>query len=126
MQYLTYEQYQGLGGAFEEAAFTRNIARANGIIDNATHNRIASMQTIPDEAKALCADLVDYLINVHTTGASLTSKSQTAGSVSESESYTVKSSAEYEQDIDGMICDYLMSVMDDIGVPILYRGCGIG
>ena len=40
MQYLTYEEYTEIGGTLDLAAFNRNIDRACGIIDNATHNRI--------------------------------------------------------------------------------------
>ena len=44
MTYLTYEEYSNsLGGALDLTAFSRNIDRACGIIDNATHNRIEGM-----------------------------------------------------------------------------------
>ena len=53
----------------------------------------------------------------------ITRKSQSAGGVSESESYTVKTKEDFAQDIDSLVCDYLLSVRDDKGTPLLYRGC---
>lgn len=126
MRYLTYEQYQELGGKFDNAAFNRKIMHACGIIDNAVHCRIESMSTIPNEAKSLCRDLIDYLINNDSISEkNVASKSQSAGNVSESETYTVKSKAEQACDIDDIICAYLLSAKDDNGVPLLYRGCTV-
>ena len=123
MQYLAYHEYSGIGGTLDPTAFNRHIHRACGIIDNATHKRIEKMSSVPEQAKALCRELIDYLAAHKVTEKTIASKSQSAGSVSESESYTVKTKEEQAQDIDDMICDYLMSVEDDNGTPLLYRGC---
>lgn len=121
MIYLTYAEYKEIGGTLEETAFIRNIDRACGIIDNATHNRIECMAEVPERAKALCRDLVEYL--VQNNGVKIvTSKSQSAGGVSESESYATKTSDDVYGDIQNMIYDYLMNVADDKGIPLLYRG----
>ncbi len=125
MQYLTFDEYKELGGALDEAAFIRNINRVNGIIRNATHCRIEKMQSVPDEAKALCRDLLDYFHAYPTTEKAISSKSQSAGGVSESEGYTVKSKEEQAEDINNMICDYLLCIKDDNGTPLLYRGCTV-
>lgn len=120
IQYLTYERYTEIGGTLDSAAFNRCIMRVCGIIDNTTHRRIERMKNIPDAVEYLCADLVDYLsCGVH--DGKLASRSQTAGNVRESESY--KSSADTERDIENIICDYLLSVTDDNGTMLLYRGC---
>ena len=121
MIYLTYEQYKEIGGALDLTAFNRNIDRACGIIDNATHNRIECMAEVPQRAKALCRDLVEYL--VENNGVKIvTSKSQSAGGVSESESYATKTADDVYGDIQNMIYDYLLNVTDDNGTPLLYRG----
>lgn len=125
MQYLTYEEYVNIGGVLAEAAFKRNIDRACGMINNATFNRILSMDKVPAQVKPLCRDLVDYIDNNMSVQGTVSSKSQSSGGVSESESYTIKSKEEQLQDIDDMICDYLLSVNDDNGTPLLYRGCSI-
>lgn len=123
MIYLTYTEYKEIGGTLEETAFNRNIDRACGVIDNATHNRIEYMAEVLQRAKALCRDLVEYLTRYSTSDMVVSSRSQSAGGVSESESYVTKTDVELQADIDNMIVDYLMAETDDNGTPLLYRGC---
>ena len=123
MIYLTYEEYSNIGGICDLTAFNRNIDRACGVIDNATHNRIECMSDVPQGAKALCRDLVEYLARNDTTEIAVTSRSQSAGGVSESESYATKTAEDVCGDIQNMIYDYLLNVTDDNGTPLLYRGC---
>ena len=125
MQYLTYDEYVNIGGELAEAAFKRNIDRACGMVNNATFNRVLSMDKVPEQVKALCRDLVDYIDNNMNAKGMVSSRSQSSGGVSESESYTVISKEEQLQDIDEMICDYLLSINDDNGTPLLYRGCSL-
>ena len=122
MTYLTYDEYVGIGGTLDLTAFNRNVDRACGVIDNATHNRIEYMANVPQRAKALCRDLVEYLARNDTTEISVTSRSQSAGGVSESESYETKTADDMYGDIQNMIYDYLLNVTDDKGTPLLYRG----
>ena len=123
MTYLTYEEYSNIGGICDLTAFNRNIDRACGIIDNATHNRIECMAEVPQRAKALCRDLVEYLARYSTSDMVVSSRSQSAGGVSESESYATKTADDVYGDIQNMIYDYLLNVTDDNGTPLLYRGC---
>ena len=122
MIYLTYEQYKEIGGVHDLTAFNRNIDRACGIIDNATHNRIECMAEVPQRAKALCRDLIEYLVENNGIKV-LTGKSQSAGGVSESESYATKTADDIYGDIQNMLYDYLGNETDDNGTPLLYRGC---
>ena len=123
MTYLTYEEYSNMGGVLDITAFNRNIDRVCGIIDNATHRRIECMKTIPQSVKALCRDLVEHISANSTSEKLVTSRSQSAGGVSESESYEIKSREEIQADIDNIIADYLIAETDDNGTPLLYRGC---
>ena len=123
MIYLTYDEYSAMGGICDLTAFNRNIDRACSVIDNATHNRIDCMVEVPLRAKALCRDLVEYLARNDTTAIAVTSRSQSAGGVSESESYATKTADDVYSDIQNMIYDYLLNVTDDNGTPLLYRGC---
>ena len=123
MIYLTYDEYTEIGGTLDLTAFNRNIDRACGIIDNATHNRIEGMAEVPQRAKALCRDLVEYLARNNTNEIAVTSRSQSAGGVSESESYATKTADDVYGDIQNMIYDYLLNITDDNGTPLLYRGC---
>ena len=122
MRYIEYQEYLGIGGICDATAFNRNIDRACGIIDNATHNRIECMAEVPQRAKALCRDLVEYLARNDTTEIAVTSRSQSAGGVSESESYATKTADDIYGDIQNMLYDYLGNEKDDKGTPLLYRG----
>lgn len=122
MIYLTYDEYSAMGGICDLTAFNRNIDRACGIIDNATHNRIDCMADVPQRAKALCRDLVEYIAKNDTTETAVTSRSQSAGGVSESESYATKTADDVYGDIQNMVYDYLLNVTDDNGTPLLYKG----
>ena len=123
MTYLTYEEYSNMGGVLDITAFNRSISKVCGIINNATHRRIECMKTIPQSVKALCRDLVEHISANSTSEKLVTSRSQSAGGVSESESYEIKSREEIQVDIDNIIADYLTAETDDNGTPLLYRGC---
>jgi hypothetical protein len=123
MQYLTYEQYQEIGGELDLTAFNRSIDRATGLIDAHTFNRVREMREVPSQVKACARDLVDYIANNNLITKTITSKSQSAGSVSESESYAEKTLEQMTADMTRIVYDYLSSVTDDYFVPVLYRGC---
>lgn len=126
MQYLTYEEYfSQLGGKLDQTAFNRNIDRANAIIDKATFNRIEPMRGVPKQAKALCRDLVEYFADNFGSSRQISNHSQSAGNVSESESFVIRSADERAGEINDMIMDYLGSLTDSNGTPLLYRGCSI-
>ena len=122
MIYLTYDEYSAMGGICDLTAFNRFSDRAFGIVDNATHNRIEYMADVPQRAKALCRDLVEYLARNGTTENSVTSRSQSAGGVSESESYATKTADDVYGDVQNMLYDYLGNEKDDKGTPLLYKG----
>ena len=126
MQYLKdHQEYLELGGVCDATAFSRNIHRACGIIDNSTFRRIECMAVVPVQAKALCRDLIEYLAtNKSVNEKGISSWSESAGVISESVSYTAKTAEEMQTDIDDMVYEYLGSIADDDGVPLLYRGCG--
>ena len=123
MIYLTYDEYSTMGGICDLTAFNRFSDRACGIIDNATHNRIECMVEVPQRAKALCRDLVEYLANDFGSSKQISNHSQSAGGVSESESFVIRSIEERAGEIDDMVKDYLLNEVDDNGTPLLYRGC---
>ena len=122
MIYLTYDEYSAMGGICDLTAFNRFSDRAFGIVDNATHNRIEYMADVPQRAKALCRDLVEYLARNGTTENSVTSRSQSAGGVSESESYATKTADDVYGDVQNMLYDYIGNEKDDKGTPLLYKG----
>ena len=122
MIYLTFDEYIAMGGICDLTAFNRNIDRACSVIDNATHNRVDCMAEVPQMAKALCRDLVEYLARNDTTEIAVTSRSQSAGGVSESESYATKTADEINCEMLNIVYDYLATEKDDNGTPLMYRG----
>ena len=126
MRYIKYQEYLELGGICDSTAFNRNIDRAYGIIDNATHNRIECMTEVPQRAKALCRDLVEYLATNNNVGEKdVSSWSEATGPLSESISYVQKSKEDIQSEIDELVYQYLGSENNDNGTPLLYRGCSI-
>jgi hypothetical protein len=120
MIYLTYTEYKEIGGTLEETAFIRNIDRACVMIDNRTQSRLECFEELPQIVKVVCADLIDY-IATNTVEKTVTSKSQSAGGVSESESYTTKTAEDFANDLD-RIFEPLAVVKTKNGISILYRG----
>ena len=121
MIYLTYDEYLEIGGMVDFSAFNRNIDRVCGMLDNATFGRIEKMAVVPRQVRACCRELVEYLANNVEQG-NVSSKSQSAGGVSESVSYTNKTSEDVENECANIIFDFLGSVKTDKGTPLLYRG----
>jgi hypothetical protein len=121
MQYLTYEEYQEIGGELDETAFKRNINRACAMIDIRTQSRLGAFESIPQIVKIVCADLVGYIATNTVEKPFVTSKSQSAGGVSESESYAVKTADDFTNDLD-RIFEPLAVVKTKNGISLLYKG----
>ena len=81
------------------------------------------MVEVPQRAKALCRDLIEYLANDFGSSKQISNHSQSAGGVSESESFVIRSTEERAGEIGDMVKDYLLNEVDDNGTPLLYRGC---
>lgn len=109
MNYLIYEEYASMGGVLDVTAFNRNIDRASLMIDVRTQGRL-QRETLFDSyedalkvTKLVCRDLLDY-ISVHSVEKKVvTSRSESAGPVSESESYATKTAEDYAADIDRIL-----------------------
>lgn len=121
MTYLTYEEYSNMGGVLDLTAFNRSIYKACGVIDEHTHCRLQKGELVSDMVKACICELVEYISN-NSTAKNITSKSQSAGGVSESESYSTKSVNDMSEDMYDIIRSYLSNELDIDGVPLLYRG----
>ena len=122
MTYLTYEEYTEIGGTLDLTAFERNIDRACAIVDSHTQNRLQSVLEVSRRVKACVRDLVEYLASNVSNGKAVTSKSQSAGGVSESESYATKTTDEINAEMLNIVYDYLATEKDDCGTPLMYRG----
>ena len=125
MTYLTYEEYKEIGGTLDLTAFKRNIDRACGFIDLCTKSRLQAVLEVSQRVKACLRDLVEYLENNMSGVKAVTSKSQSAGGVSESESYVTKTDDETNSEMLNIVYDYLATEKDDNGTPLMYRGAMI-
>ena len=62
-QYLTYAEYQELGGsAIGEMPFNLLEYQARKEIDLRTHKRLVNVETIPDEVKLCSKHLIDVIV----------------------------------------------------------------
>ena len=122
MTYLTYGEYAEMGGICDLTAFNRNIDRACGFVDLHTQSRLQSVLKVSQRAKACVRDLVEYLANNVSNDKVIASKSQSAGGVSESESYATKTTDEMNCEMLNIVYDYLATEKDDNGTPLMYRG----
>ena len=122
MQYLTYEEYTEIGGTLDLTAFKRNIDRACGFVDLQTQSRLHRVLEVSQRVKSCVRDLVEYLASNVSNGKMVTSKSQSAGGVSESESYATKNNDEMSSEMLDIVYDYLTAEKDDCGTPLMYRG----
>lgn len=121
MTYLTYEEYSNMGGVLDLAAFNRNIDRACAMIDVRTQSRLEEFEEIPQIVKVVCRDLVDYISANSVEKPIVTSKSESAGVISESISYATKTAEDYSADLD-RIFEPLGLVKTKNGIQIDYRG----
>ncbi|MDO4547536.1 MAG: hypothetical protein Q4D04_05535 [Clostridia bacterium] len=115
--YLTYEQYQGMGGQLAQSAYERKEHRARGYVDRATHGRLKGEEDAREAVKRLMYELVEMdAARAGTGGRDVTSESNDGISVSYSEK------DDYESRRWALIEDYLSEEATAAGVPLLYAG----
>lgn len=66
-QYLTYSEYQELGGTLEELPFNELEYEVRKIIDEKTLNRLVNVDTIPNEVKLCEFKMINTVDNYQTT-----------------------------------------------------------
>ena len=132
--YLTYAEYQSMGGTLEEATFNDLEFEAEALVNWYTFNRLKKDTIFPTELKRL----MKYLINMAAfknkmvaasggEGAALSSGAITSQSNDGvSVSYNVLNAKDLMEDIKADSADainkYLQGVMNEAGQLLLYRG----
>jgi hypothetical protein len=91
------------------------------MIDIRTQSRLEAFENVPKIVKIVCADLVGYIANNTVEKPFVSSKSQSAGGVSESESYAVKTAEDFANDLDQLF-EPLKMVKTKNGISVMYRG----
>ena len=123
-QYLTYKEYESYGGTMDEDAFTIAEFKARSRIDWLTLGRVKYMSAVPEEVKLAMMTIIKvdskYSADAQVDEAIVSSfstdgYSESYGGVSE------QSSAANAQ-TNSEVCKMLFGVLDDAGVPLIYRG----
>lgn len=118
-QYLTYEEYQSLGGTLEEVPFNIMELTARGMVNERTHNRLKNLEAQTNEVKVCIFELIDNMPNV------MSQKNVSSENIDGySVSYANKTSIEQQKLYDEIIRSNLMMCQLEDGTPYLY--CGVG
>lgn len=121
--YLSYEDYQALGGALPQNSFALLEFKCRKLIDRATDSRVQDMENVPEAVKKCMMSLVNL---ESTVGAEAQAEKPTVTSFSNdgySESYGKALSVEdARKSMQSLIESMLYGETDDNGVPLLYRG----
>ena len=135
--YLTYAEYQSMGGTLDETTFNDYYYQAQALVDYVTFNRLKNDTTFPIELKYCMFRLIkmyvqrNNLLNPNDDTAS--SGTSSGGAVSSysndgvSVSYNILSAeklAEYTSSPEAqkLVRQYLADVKNEAGRKVLYRG----
>lgn len=133
--YLTYEEYQNMGGTLDETTFNDYRFEAEAKINWYTFNRLRHDTTFPEEVKRCVYQLIKLLQDMAnaaaTDGQSENSAGVAAGIASQSNdgvsiSYNTLSAKDMLESAQGQvektIKEYLSYVKNELGKRVLYRG----
>lgn len=135
--YLTFSEYENMGGTLDETAFTTFEIEAEAVIDWYTFNRLQNNSTYPDKLKQCMYKLIGMAqerqaamslgeaINSESTegtGVTIASRSNDGVSIS----YNVISASELfdklKNEMGATVRLYLNGVVNELGRKVLYRG----
>ena len=126
--YLSYEEYQALGGKLAEEAFSLAEIKARKRIDALTMGRVAYMAEVPEEVKAAMMEIiaVDATYSASAQAAAPVVASFSTDGYSESYGGAESRTAALEAQLTASIETLLDGVVDDFGVPLLFAGVSVG
>ena len=133
--YLTYEEYQNMGGTADETTFNDLEFEARCKVDYWTFNRLKNDETYPEELQRCMFKLIN-LIQQQQQATALSGDATSTGSAAAgitsmsndgvSESYNVMSASQaadvISKQLDECIQQYLADVKNSLGRKVLYRG----
>lgn len=119
--YLEYGDYAQMGGELEPDVYERLSAKAERLIDRATHARLKAQASVPDSVKYCIMELInaiqaDESMGGMSAGRGISSMSNDGVSVSFT---AMAASARYME----IIREWLDSETTEAGVHLLYAGC---
>lgn len=135
--YLTFSEYQNMGGTLDETAFNDFEFEAESIINWYTFNRLKKDTVYPEELKRCMYALIKYAQerqaalslgesvdgqSVEGAGATIASRSNDGVSIS----YNVMSASDLfdslKDEMGKTVQRYLNGVVNELGRKLLYRG----
>jgi hypothetical protein len=123
-QYLTYEEYQELGGTLDETPFNILEIEAQLNVDNYTHGRLKRLNKQVNEVKLCINSLIATLKNYADSNSrdrSITSENTDGYSVSYA-GISVELTKTQKTEVRNIIDIYLSECKLEDGTPYLYMG----
>ena len=133
--YLTYEEYQQMGGTLDETLFNTLRLDAQGYIDWYTFNRLWDEEEIPERVKICMYQLIGLVAaksNLITPqaqssgGININAQAETYSNDGVTTKFAVLSAdmlySKAKQEIEESINRYLVGVVNSAGRKLLYRG----
>lgn len=130
--YLTYAEYQSMGGTLTENIFNDYEFRAECLINYRTFNRLENEKSFPVQVKRLVKYIIDLVDkqssamslgnNDKSSNAYITSQSNDGVSISYSGMASTDLFTLCDKDIQKSINMYLQGVSNSAGRNLLYRG----
>ena len=119
--YLDYGSYAQMGGELEPDVYERLAAKAERLIDRATHARLKAQSSVPMSVKYCIMELIDAIqadesMGSMSAGREISSMSNDGVSVSFT---AMAASARYME----IIREWLDGETTEAGVHLLYAGC---
>lgn len=123
-QYLTYDEYVDMGGTMAESDYAVAEFKARSRIDWLTLARVQNMHTVPEEVKlAMMAIMsVDAKYSASAQADSAIVSSFSTDGYSESYGGVSEQTQAIEDKLNREVTKMLFGVLDDYGVPLIYRG----
>ena len=127
-QYLTYDEYKGLGGTLSEMPFKILEFETRKRIDNRTQNRIKNMSSKPEEVKlcvnAMINTLAQYVVdNSKGINKNIASESIDGYSVSYITGSQVQEAIKSKKsELEDIMQTYLGDIRTSDNIPVLYLG----
>lgn len=123
--YLTYTEYQTLGGTVvtSSSAFTPLEFKARKKIDWLTDSRVKNMAAVPSAVKLCMVSIINMLSSVGSEAQA--NKPQVSSFSTDGYSETrgsLLSAADADANMNAIIRESLYGETDDNGTPLLYRG----
>ena len=117
MAYLTYADYQSMGGTLAQAAFNSFVFEAGRHIDRLTHERVVGETPVREAVKNLTFRIVEFL---RTSSEAMNSGIKSAGNGAASVTYFTPK--EIRAQIARFSADYLAGEITDDGTLLMYAG----